>query len=84
MPSLQIRDMPSDVYEALAARARAENRSMAQQAMVELRRLPELAAHETRQQVLARLRERRRQHGERKLSIPAAALIRENRGQPAG
>jgi hypothetical protein len=34
MPSLRIRDVPPDVYEALAARAKAENRSMAQQAIV--------------------------------------------------
>lgn len=79
MPSLQIRSMPPDVYEALAARAQAENRSMAQQAIVELRRLPELVEHETRQQVLASLRKRREQHGERKLSIPAEVLVREDR-----
>jgi hypothetical protein len=79
MVSLQIRDMPPDVYEALAARAKAENRSMAQQAIVELRRLPELAARETRKQVLAKLRERRRESGLRELSIPAEQLIREDR-----
>ena len=79
MPSLQIRDVPPDVYEALAARAKAENRSMAQQAIVELRRMPEFVARETRKQVLARLRERRQKHGERELSIPAAKLIREDR-----
>jgi antitoxin FitA len=79
MPSLQIRDVPPDVYEALAARAKAENRSMAQQAIVELRRLPELVGRETRKQVLARLRERRQKHGERELSIPAATLVREDR-----
>ena len=79
MPSLQIRDMPPDLYEALAARAKAENRSMAQQAIVELRRLPELMAQETRQQVLARIHKRRLETGERKLSIPAAVLVREER-----
>jgi len=79
MPSLQIRDVPPDVYEALAARAKAENRSMAQQAIVELRRLPELVARETRKQVLARLRERRQKNGEWELAIPAATLVREDR-----
>jgi antitoxin FitA len=79
MPSLRIRDVPPDVYEALAYRAKAENRSMAQQAIVELRRLPELMARDIRKQVLARLRERRQKHGERELSIPAAKLIREDR-----
>jgi plasmid stability protein len=79
MASLQIRDMPPDVYEALAARAKAENRSMAQQAIVELRRLPELMVRETRKQVLAELRKRRRESGLRELSIPAELLIREDR-----
>lgn len=79
MVSLQIRNMPPDVYEALAARAKAENRSMAQQVIVELRRLPELAVRETRKQVLAKLRERRRESGLRELSIPAEQLIREDR-----
>ncbi|MBV8201141.1 MAG: hypothetical protein JOZ15_11015 [Acidobacteria bacterium] len=79
MASLQIRDMPPDVYEALAARAKAEHRSMAQQAIVELRRLPELAVRETRKQMLAELRERRRRSGLRELSIPAEQLIREGR-----
>ncbi len=79
MASLQIRDLPPDVYEALAARAKAENRSMAQQAIVELRRLPELTVRETRKQVLAELRERRRESGLRELSIPAEQLIREDR-----
>jgi plasmid stability protein len=79
MPSLQIRNMPPELYEALAARAEAENRSMAQQAIVELRRLPELEEQQSRQQVLASLRRRRHQHGERNLSIPAEVLIREDR-----
>jgi antitoxin FitA len=81
MVSLQIRDLPPDVYDALAARAKAENRSMAQQAIVELRRLPELTVRETRKQVLAELRERRRERGLRELSIPAEQLIREDRGR---
>ena len=79
MASLQIRDLPPDVYEALAARAEAEHRSMAQQAIVELRRLPELAGREGRKQVLAELRERRRTKGLRELSIPADRVIREGR-----
>jgi len=79
MPSLLIRDVPSDVHEALAARAKAENRSMAEQAIVDLRRLPELVARETRKQVLARLRERRQATRGRELSIPVATLIREDR-----
>jgi hypothetical protein len=47
--------------------------------IVELRRVPERAARETRRQVLAKLRERRRERGLRELSIPAEQLIREGR-----
>ena len=45
MPSLQIRDLPDDVYQSLAFRAEREHRSLAQQAVVELRRIPELSFH---------------------------------------
>ncbi len=58
MPSLQIRDLPEDVYQALAFRARREHRSLAQQAVVELRRMPELAAMERRQRAIERIRQR--------------------------
>lgn len=37
MPSLQIRNVPDDVYQALAFRAERAQRSLAQQALVELR-----------------------------------------------
>jgi hypothetical protein len=56
MPSLQIRDMPDDVYEALAERAQMQRRSLAQQAIAELARIPELEARRTRQLVIERLR----------------------------
>lgn len=38
MPIIQIRDVPDDVYQGVAAAARAEQRSLSQQAVVELRR----------------------------------------------
>jgi antitoxin FitA len=37
MPSLQIRNVPDDVYQGLALRAERAQRSLAQQALVELR-----------------------------------------------
>lgn len=43
MPTLQIRDLPEDVYQGIAAAARAEHRSLSQQAIVELRRALSLA-----------------------------------------
>ena len=38
MPSLQIRNLPDDVYQYLAFRAERAHRSLAQQAIVELRK----------------------------------------------
>lgn len=57
MPSLQIRDLPDDVYQALAFRAEREHRSLAQQAIIELRRIPEVAARERRRRIIERIRE---------------------------
>jgi len=37
MPTLQVRDLPEDIYERLAFCARIENRSLAQQTIVFLR-----------------------------------------------
>jgi antitoxin FitA len=79
MPSLQIRDMPLDVYEALAFRAEVEHRSLAQQAIVELRRIPELEHRESRRRVLETLKKRIATEGARKLPIPAEDLIRQDR-----
>jgi plasmid stability protein len=56
MPSLQIRDLPDDVFQALALRAQQEHRSLAQQAVAELRRIPTLIAGERRRLVIARIR----------------------------
>src|SRR5262245_37629133 len=56
MPSLQIRDVPEDVYRALAQRAEREGRSLAQQALHELRRMPELVARERRRAAIEALR----------------------------
>jgi len=55
MPSLQIRDLPDDLYQALAFRAQQEHRSLAQQAVAELRRIPALTAGERRKAVIARI-----------------------------
>ena len=38
MPSLQIRNLPDDVYQYLAFRAERAHRSLAQQAIIELRK----------------------------------------------
>jgi hypothetical protein len=56
MPSLQIREIPEDVYDALAERATRQRRSLAQQAIADLARIPELEARRTRQAVIEELR----------------------------
>jgi len=80
MPSLQIRDLPRDVYEALAYRAERERRSLAQQAIVELRRLPQLVAADRRREAAAAIRARlsNRQRRPRARLAPEA-LVREDR-----
>jgi len=79
MPSLQIRDLPEDVYEALAFRAEAEHRSLAQQAIVELRRIPELAARERRLAILKDLKKRIETEPPAPLFRAAEDLVREDR-----
>jgi antitoxin FitA len=79
MRSLQIRDLPEDVYEALAYRAQAQHRSLAQQAIVELRRIPELTARERRLQVLEEIEQELAIEPPRPLSPAPEDLIREDR-----
>jgi antitoxin FitA len=79
MPSLQIRDLPDDVYEALAYRAQTEHRSLAQQAIVELRRIPELTARERRLAILNGLKKRIETEPPPTLTRAPEDLIREDR-----
>ena len=58
MNTLQIRNVAEDVYAALTLRAERGHRSLAQQAVVDLRRIPlELTAAQRRHAVLAAIRE---------------------------
>jgi plasmid stability protein len=79
MASLQIRDLPDEVYEALAYRAKAEHRSLAQQAIVELRRIPELTARERRLAILRDLKQRIETEPQRRFSRTPEDMIREDR-----
>jgi len=57
MPSLQIRSLPDDLYQALSYRAERAHRSLAQQALIELRQVVELDAGGSRRRAaLARIR----------------------------
>ncbi|MEA2562682.1 MAG: antitoxin FitA [Acidobacteriota bacterium] len=79
MASLQIRNLPDDVYEALSFRAQAEHRSVAEQAIVELRRLPEFTARERRLEILKELRTKIEKEEPCRLSRAPENLIREDR-----
>ena len=79
MASLQIRDLPDDIYETLSHRASREGRSLAQQAIAELRKVPEQEARQRRLEALDRIRERLDPHEPRTLSRPPEGLIREDR-----
>lgn len=77
MPTFQIREMPEDLYRRIAANARREHRSLAQQAVIELRRAYGAADVSTRRAIVEHLRAEAR-------SLPATAvapedLIREDR-----
>jgi len=78
MASLQIRDLPPDIYETLSHRAEREGRSLAQQAIAELRKVPELEARQRRLETVEKLR-RRLEGGGEAVKRPPEDLIREDR-----
>lgn len=77
MPTLQIRDIPDDVYQGVAAAARAEQRSLSQQAIVELRRALGTGGDDRRAAVIEHLRHQTRRLP-RKAPRPET-LLREDR-----
>ncbi len=79
MPSLQIRELPADIYETLAHRAEREGRSLAQQAIIELRKLPELEARERRMETIEKLRSRFKSDNADPGLPPPEDLIRKDR-----
>lgn len=79
MASLQIRDLPDDIYETLSHRASREGRSLAQQAIAELRKVPEHEARLRRMETLDRIRIHLAGHAPRSVSRPPEDLIREDR-----
>jgi plasmid stability protein len=56
MPSLQIRELPDGLYQTLALRAERAHRSLAQQALTDLRRALDAHQGERRAEVLAAIR----------------------------
>jgi plasmid stability protein len=79
MPSLQIRNLPEHVYEALVVRAQAEHRSLSQQAAIELKHMPEVSARERRLVAVRNLREQIRGGKGNGELVPPEELVREDR-----
>ena len=80
MPSLQIRNVPADVYDALAYRARRAGRSLAQQAVAELRMVTEVQARERRLAALEQIEARVTERGEQTTGLlDPEELIRQDR-----
>jgi plasmid stability protein len=56
MPTLQIRDLPQELYQHLALRAEREHRSLAQQALVDLQQACQSNTPANRRRVIAAIR----------------------------
>ena len=79
MPSLQIRNLPDDLYQTLSFRAEQAHRSLAQQALIELRRATGSAIIKQRDHVLETISQDIADRGTRIPSTPPEQLIREDR-----
>jgi len=77
MSSLQIRELPAELYEALALKARLEQRSLAQQAVTELRKT--LSDGSARRLVLSDVRRRLKHERPRPPRLSLEKLVREDR-----
>lgn len=81
MASLQIRKLPQDVYESLAFRARLESRSLAQQAIADLKQLSEAELRDRRHRVIEQLREKLARPNPRSLPFSPEEAIRKDRSR---
>ena len=79
MPSLQIRNLPDDLYQALTFRAEQAHRSLAQEALITLRGAMESTGAERREQMLNNISRDIAATGTRALSSPPERLLREDR-----
>jgi plasmid stability protein len=79
MASLQIRQLPDEIYEALSYRAERAGRSLAQQAVAELRSIPDLDSRERRLRAVDRLREQLRRQDQPTVKVRPETWIREDR-----
>ncbi len=79
MPSLQIRNLPDDVYQYLAFRAERAHRSLAQQAIIELRKTSIEEGGMRRKRVLMEIKHDIEKSKPQSLSIRPEDLIRNDR-----
>ena len=79
MPSLQIRNLPDDLYRALSFRAERAHRSLAQQAIIELREATGTAISGRRRQILERIKLNLETQGIQTPFLPPEQLLREDR-----
>lgn len=79
MPSLQIRKLPDDLYQTLTFRAEQAHRSLAQQALVELRIATGGTNTGRRQRILETISQDIADLGTRPPLTPPEQLIREDR-----
>ncbi len=79
MPLLQVRDCPEDIYKKITIRARKQNRTIAQQVVVLLKKSlgQDRSNRERRKQLLRKIESR--QIPDEVKAIDAAAWIREER-----
>lgn len=81
MASLQIRDMPEDLYESLRLKAEKDHRSLAQQAVVLLSEALKISGRSSsrRQDALMKIRSSKVELKSKGISI--TELIQEDRGR---
>lgn len=79
MASLQIRDMPDDLYESLKQRAEKDHRSLAQQALVLLSEALNAGAKDSSRRINALKRIRSNQVKTKSGDVDIVALIQEDR-----
>ena len=80
MPSLQIRDLPEDIYKALSFRAAIEHRSLTQQALADLTQVVKSKQADARKQLLASIRQELSNKAPAEKLLPEI-LIREDRSR---
>lgn len=79
MASLQIRDMPEDLYESLKAKAEKDHRSLAQQAIILLGEALNTGGRDSSRRARALMKIRSKKVQIRSKDINIVDLIREDR-----